>query len=183
MRILCLGDSNTYGYDPRGYWGGRYGPEARWPDLLADSTGWDIINAGANGQCVPGHLPAQIPQAECIAVMLGTNDLLQGDSPQEVAGKMEIFLKQLLPLPAHLLLIAPPPMKRGEWVPSQELIERSLQLASEYQRISQTLSVPFVDTRFWDVELAFDGVHFSEAGHREFAVRLHEVLQSVFGSG
>ena len=24
MKILCFGDSNTYGYDPRGYFGGRY---------------------------------------------------------------------------------------------------------------------------------------------------------------
>lgn len=24
MRVMCLGDSNTYGYDPRSYLGGRY---------------------------------------------------------------------------------------------------------------------------------------------------------------
>ena len=24
MKVICFGDSNTYGYDPRGYLGGRY---------------------------------------------------------------------------------------------------------------------------------------------------------------
>lgn len=37
---MCFGDSNTYGYDPRGYFGDRYGAEDRWPDLLAKQTGW-----------------------------------------------------------------------------------------------------------------------------------------------
>ena len=35
MRILCFGDSNTYGYDPRGFFGDRYGAGDRWVDLLA----------------------------------------------------------------------------------------------------------------------------------------------------
>ena len=52
MRILCFGDSNTYGFDPRSYSAGRYSPEDRWPDLLAAQTGWEVINAGANGRAV-----------------------------------------------------------------------------------------------------------------------------------
>lgn len=56
MRILCFGDSNTYGYDPRGFFGDRYNAEDRWTDLLAKQIGWDIINLGANGREIPrGH--------------------------------------------------------------------------------------------------------------------------------
>ncbi len=33
-RILCFGDSNTYGYDPRSYLGGRYPASVRWTALL-----------------------------------------------------------------------------------------------------------------------------------------------------
>ena len=29
MKILCIGDSNTYGYDPRSYLGDRYPAEVR----------------------------------------------------------------------------------------------------------------------------------------------------------
>ena len=41
-RILCFGDSNTYGYDPRG---GRYDENTRWTKrldaLLGD--GWTVV--------------------------------------------------------------------------------------------------------------------------------------------
>lgn len=33
MKLWCFGDSNTYGYDPSGFFGGRYA--ASWPELLA----------------------------------------------------------------------------------------------------------------------------------------------------
>ena len=45
MRMLCYGDSNTYGYDPRGFFGDRYPKESRWVDILAQRTGWQIQNA------------------------------------------------------------------------------------------------------------------------------------------
>ena len=35
MNVICFGDSNTYGYDPRSYLGGRYDPDSRWVDILA----------------------------------------------------------------------------------------------------------------------------------------------------
>ena len=34
MKVVCFGDSNTYGYDPRSWLGGRYPAESRWVDLL-----------------------------------------------------------------------------------------------------------------------------------------------------
>ena len=38
-RILCLGDSNTYGYDPRSYVGGRYPETVRWTGRLRLQNG------------------------------------------------------------------------------------------------------------------------------------------------
>lgn len=46
MNIICFGDSNTYGYDPRGYFGGRYDADCRWVDILAVETGWDDLQHG-----------------------------------------------------------------------------------------------------------------------------------------
>ena len=39
MNVICFGDSNTYGYDPRSYLGGRYDPDSRWVDILAMRPG------------------------------------------------------------------------------------------------------------------------------------------------
>ena len=50
MNIICFGDSNTYGYDPRSYLGDRYDPDSRWVDILATKTGWTVRNLGTAGR-------------------------------------------------------------------------------------------------------------------------------------
>ena len=44
MKVVCYGDSNTWGYDPRGYFGGQY--DHPWPEILAVKTGWNVVNEG-----------------------------------------------------------------------------------------------------------------------------------------
>lgn len=173
MRILCYGDSNTYGYDPRSYFGGRYDVCDRWPELLARMTGHTVINAGRNGRTIPNQ-PGTLHEHDLLLVMLGTNDLLEGASARETAARMKAFLTRC----AHVLLVSPPPMKRGAWVPSDELVTASVLLAEEYRAIAQALSVPFIDTSCWDIELTFDGVHFTETGHHVFAAMMKKALDS-----
>ena len=182
MRILCFGDSNTYGYDPRGFFGDRYGAEDRWVDLLAKKTGHKCINAGSNGREIPRNpyalrLLTEHTPVDIFLVMLGTNDLLQSASVKEAANRMEAFLNQLLPHCKKILLICPPPMKRGAWVPTDELVAESIHLAEEYKLLAEKLNIPFVDTQHWNIELTFDGVHFTEAGHHTFAENLGKELR------
>ena len=111
-RILCFGDSNTYGYDPRSYIGARYAAENRWPDLLAKQANCAMINDGVCGRGIPVSLPSGLlarNKDDCILVMLGTNDLLQGGSPDAICSKMEHFLASVQ---KKVLLVAPPPMAR-----------------------------------------------------------------------
>ena len=171
MRILCFGDSNTYGYDPRGYLGGRYDARDRWVDLVAEQTGHTFINAGMNGREIPRNRSEfqKLQEAESLLVMLGTNDLLQGASAAETALRMERFLIFLLPCYDKILLVAPPPMKRGTWVDTDDLVAESISLAEAYRTVAKKLHIPFVDTQNWNIDLAFDGVHFTEAGHHTFA--------------
>lgn len=183
MRILCFGDSNTYGYDPRSYWGERYPGSDRWVNILAKQSGWEAMNAGANGREIPRNpyalrLLSQHAPLDIFLVMLGTNDLLQGASASEAAAQMEAFLNQLLPHCKNILLVAPPPMKRGAWVPSDALVKESIRLAEEYKALAQKLHIPFADTRGWNIELAFDGVHFTEEGHHTFARQISNVVMS-----
>lgn len=193
-RILCFGDSNTYGYDPRSPLGDRYPPEVRWTDVLARAEGWAVQNAGQNGRCIPRR-PAELSQLDCLldrsgspdllTVMLGSNDLLQtpGLTARDTAARMEFFLGRLSARPGtgNILLLAPPPMKCGQWVTEERLLTESAALAEEYGALARRLGVLFADAGQWGVELTFDGVHFSEAGHRAFAVGLRQELESVFG--
>ena len=181
LRVLCFGDSNTYGYDPRGYFGDRYGTEDRWVDLLAKQTGHECINAGTNGREIPrnpyalGLLTEHAP-VDIFLVMLGTNDLLQGTTAKEAAARMEAFLIPLLPHCKQILLVTPPPMQCGAWIPSDALVAESFHLTEEYKHLAEKLNIPFVDTRKWNIDLTFDGVHFTEAGHHAFAENLGKEL-------
>lgn len=188
--MLCFGDSNTYGYDPRGFWGDRYPEESRWIDILSEKTDWMIKNAGQNGREIPRN-PLQFQQAELLidqtspslfAVMLGTNDLLQGATAQKAASRMERFLRHVQSGCSSILLIAPPPMQPGTWVTDQTLLKESRKLAETYQSLARKLHIFFVDAGQWNVTLAFDGVHFTEEGHHAFAEGLWQYLMSELGA-
>ncbi len=193
-RILCFGDSNTYGYDPRSCLGGRYPASARWTGLLK-ASGWAVINEGENGRCIPQlaadakALGQEVRRAEAdmVSVMLGSNDLLQHprSSAEVCTVRMERFLTSLLeevPLSCKVLLIAPPPMKAGAWVDDSGALEESRRLAGCYEALAQKLGTPFADAGTWSVELTFDGVHFSETGHRAFAEGMRSTLNTLFNS-
>lgn len=74
MNVICFGGSNTYGYDPRSYFGGRYDADRRWVDLLAAETGWTIRNMGQNGREIPSSASPFPADTDLLIVMLGTND-------------------------------------------------------------------------------------------------------------
>ncbi|MBQ6314260.1 MAG: hypothetical protein IJI11_01505, partial [Mogibacterium sp.] len=145
MKILCIGDSNTYGYDPRSYLGARYPEEVHWTDRLkvagasifkSDGTGvfksegtgeWDVINAGMNGMTAArarasfaGRIRMEDP--DLVIVMLGTNDILVGYDPEETAERIDALVRSIKSSGKQVLLIAPANLKLGEWVPSEGFI-------------------------------------------------------------
>ncbi len=191
-RIVCYGDSNTFGYDPCSPLGGRYPRDVRWTGLL-EADGWTVSNEGENGRSIPRldwEFKAVVQaarRAEVLTVMLGTNDLLQrpGLRAEVCAGRMEAFLTAVLPgLPpeCEVLLIAPPPMKPGLWVRDDSLLEESARLAGAYEALARRLGVGFANAGEWNAGLAYDGVHFSPEGHRAFARKLLETLNSRSGT-
>lgn len=184
MRIYCFGDSNTYGYDP---WRGRYPLQTRWVGRLAQETGWEVINAGMNGRCIPrwpeeflwidGKMAEHRP-FDCLIVMLGGNDLMQSATAVQAAERMEAFLTSPLFEKEKILLVAPPPVKRGTWVVEERLVAEAAALTEQYRALAQKLGIDFADAGEWGVELTNDGVHFTEAGHLAFAEGLKAHLQS-----
>ncbi len=177
MKVICYGDSNTFGYDPRSWLGGRYDAGSRWVDILATETGWTVSNRGENGRTIPTVAPDFPADTDLLILMLGTNDLLQGRGPEAAAGKLERFLSSLSLGQNKILLNAPPPVVLGEWVPNQQLVDDSHALAQCCRTLAERLGVRFSDAGEWNISLAYDGVHFTKQGHRAFAVGLLEVLR------
>lgn len=172
MKVICYGDSNTYGYDPSSLWGEAYPEGSCWTDILRKASGWDIQNEGMNGREIPNDSVVFPIDTDWVIIMLGTNDLLQFWTSEDAAAKMKCFLLSLAIPPEKILLIAPPTMQLGEWVQDQELIDDSVRLAEEYRKLSAELNIRFMDAGKWDIPLAYDGVHLTLDGHRIFAERL-----------
>ena len=186
-RILCLGDSNTFGYDPHSWFGGCYPHEVRWTGRL-ERPGREIVNCGQNGMRIPGEVEYGVIRAlirskqpvDVITVMLGDNDFLGEATAEAVTARMRDFLTFLMDAAgeARIILIAPPPLKIGEWVQSERVIGETYRLGPMYRALAEELGVDFADAADWDVELSYDGVHFTENGHAAFAAGLEHVLES-----
>ena len=129
---------------------------------------------------IQGHHP------DWFAVMLGTNDLFStypDFSAALVAEKMARFLNQIREAAPELsvLLIAPPLIGRenAESLEEQLLYRESLQLSVLYKKIAMQRGHSFINTAEWNIPMTFDGVHFSEEGHRIFAEHMTEALSAL----
>lgn len=178
MKVICYGDSNTWGYDPQAKFGECYSP--RWTEILASKTGWEVVNEGVNGREVPGEAASIGVDVDLFLVMLGTNDLLQLDTPEAAAARMEHFLSEADP--KKVVIISPPPMRWGEWVQDQELIDDSVRMAQLYQALAERLGICFLNAGDWGIPLSFDGVHFTKEGQTVFAEKLTNALKETIGS-
>ena len=188
-RILCLGDSNTYGFDPRSYFGSRYPAEIRWTDRIA-REGYTILNEGENGRRIlredsfpmVNRIITDSSPLNGIVIMLGTNDILTGAAARQAREHMGRLISFIVTCvePAKVLLLAPPPLKRGEWVQDDRLIRESENLGKEYAELAHTCGILFADAGEWGIDLTFDGVHFSPEGHRRMAQKIRDILDRKF---
>ena len=132
-RILCFGDSNTWGYIPTG---GRYDEHTRWPMRLGEllGPGYAVVEEGFHGRtcvmddpveggfksavrylppCLMSHNPL-----DQVLVMLGSNDAKRrfgltpmtiGQSMAQVVRTIKSYGADELGNPPHIIIIAPPP--------------------------------------------------------------------------
>ncbi|MBQ6388737.1 MAG: lipase [Mogibacterium sp.] len=180
MKILCFGDSNTFGYDPRSSFGSRYPSDVRWTEQLKGHT---VINCGVNGMMVPHDHAVTLEMIrrygpDMVIVMIGSNDVLEGADAAKTAARMEAYIAAIKETCNKVLLIAPPTLKIGEWVQKEEKIEESRRLAIMYKELAAREGCMFVDAGDWNIDMTYDGVHFSPEGHAEFARKLSELISA-----
>ena len=139
-RVLCFGDSNTWGWIP-GSDGDRQPAEERWPGVMATELGPDftVIEEAQNGRTTMWddpceaidknglrHLPVILESQkplDLVIVMLGTNDLKNHFSlnANAIAHSCGVLVDRVLESdagpdkgPPQVILVAPAPVADGE---------------------------------------------------------------------
>ncbi|MDD6310956.1 MAG: GDSL-type esterase/lipase family protein [Firmicutes bacterium] len=170
-KIICYGDSNTYGWDPSNLWGTPY--RFPWPTVLANGLGVETVNMGEPGRCIPvscgmDNLNALLEKhapVDLVIVMLGTNDILNamGAGISRIVDRMDQLLVNLSG--QNVLLIEIPPATTGNGM-IDEAVPR---VNEEFKKLAQLRNVRFLSLEGVNIPLAFDGIHLTEVAHANLA--------------
>ncbi len=205
-RILCYGDSNTWGFIP--LTAERYPQDIRWTGVMQKALGtrFQVIEEGLNGRttvwndphsdgrngreyllpCLDSHMPLDL-----VILMLGTNDL----KPKFSATATDIaegagFLGRLILLSKagiqyrapKLILAAPPailePTAYGEAFEGGA--EKSRKFALAYKRVADELGCVFVDAGSHIQSSKLDGIHLEADEHAKLGMAMASLVQKVF---
>lgn len=188
-RILCFGDSNTWGTRPEG---GRFPRALRWTGVLAAALDGraQVIEDGVPGRTtalsdpeIPGRngleaLPGALASAaplDGVILMLGTNDLQRrfARSATQVGDGMEALVRCVLGSGAaagggspRVLVVAPPPfdeaVAKGLFRGQGPEAER---LAEVYAAVANRLQAAFYDAARVALPSPVDGVHLDARAH------------------
>ena len=193
MKILFYGDSNTYGFDPRGPVPGRYDKDKIWPYIAAERIEKAEVHArGQNGRKLPSadfdfevmfNTIRQFLPLDLFALMLGTNDYIYMPAPDmdEVIRRVEHTVDMInKEFPRQkILLIAPPPLKTANVCGMQKYDTTDGRMSKAYKNLANERGLLFFDAAAGPLSMAFDGVHLSEDGHRQLGIRLGDFLQKM----
>ena len=197
-RLLCFGDSNTWGYIPGTEPLTRYGEDIRWTSLLQKKMGKDctVIEFGlcgcqtggkkegkffnTNAQILyPSVLFASMP-LDAVFIMLGTNDLKKENEwqPGETAKNLGRLIQLSRAFAPHLKIFLAPAVILQEGIKNDpdfepvSAIANSKICAGETVELAQNLNLPLFDTNSYIKQLDYDGCHFTAESHKIFAEEL-----------
>jgi lysophospholipase L1-like esterase len=173
-RVLALGDSLTAGYG--------VAPPQAWPALLANRTGWAVVNGGISGDTSAGalrRLPALLEEHRPVLVLvtLGGNDMLRKLPEADTTANLASILALIREHGARAVLIATPqPSIAGA-------VFRSLSAAGFYRTVASDNGVALIEDAIADVLsdplMKGDPLHPNAAGHALLEKKLYAALKKL----
>lgn len=205
--ILCFGDSNTWGYNPRTK--DRYSRNERWTGVLRQELGdgYEIIEEGLNGRttvwedpieghksgkeylipCLESHQPIDL-----VTIMLGTNDLKKRFSlflsPFDIASSAGVLVDIALRSGSgpgggtpKVLLMAPP--RAGKLTEFAEMFEdaevKSTKFSQHYRQIANDHGCEFLDTSQIVTSSDIDGIHLELSEHQKLGQAVVALVKKI----
>lgn len=172
--VLAFGDSVTFGI------GASRGED--WPSLLAQKTGWNVVNAGVSGDTAQNgknriQALINVHRPALVIIEIGGNDFLRRQPSNAVKENIRLMIKAARQSGAQVALVAVPELSLLGLVagkPSDSPIYEEL---ADEERVSlvpkvfsQTLARP---------ELCADRIHPNALGYRFMAEGIHVRLQAL----
>ena len=205
-RVLCFGDSITWGFNPSD--GTRYGFDQRWPGILElESEGAiRVIEEALPGRTtntdspyMPSRNGAKVLEMvlethtpiDIVIIMLGTNDLWLGFdySASEITTdclSLVWTVQKSRSGPEYgvpeILLIAPPPLGKLSAYMNLFFKDRektSKELAALYKIGTKTAGVKFLDASKHVKASSVDGVHLEPGEHKKLARAVKKAISSM----
>lgn len=202
-KILCFGDSNTYGYIPNN--GARYDKNTRWTGVLSllSHGKFEIIEDGCNnrtafvanpaGKIFTGYeiLPELLTaDFDAVVLAIGINDtqFLYNLSSIEIASGVEklINIVKVKSPQTKIILVAPSILTddvlNGNFAClfDRTSIEKSRQLPLLYQKIAEKQNIEFLDLNSIAKTSSLDGLHYAPEQHLKIAQVIFTILSELF---
>lgn len=203
-RILCFGDSNTYGHDPKD--ASRL--SIRWTRIIKKLLGedYEIIEEGLCGRTtdlpfagesdnwkgttllrpvISTHKPYDL-----LIIMLGTNDLLlyaKAEISDSADGIEELIKIAKATYPEGKILIVSP-IEVDESVKDSHFCELygptracelSKQFATAYSPIAKKYGCEFMNAADFAKASPLDGIHMDEENHTKLAYAITDKIQEI----
>lgn len=208
-RILCYGDSNTWGYIS-GTDHERYSEKQRWTRLLGKKLGrkYEIIEEGLNSRTLlstdtrPGRegregllwlkpcLDSQ-DKVDLVLLMLGTNELKNnfGKSAKDIADMLfsaidliENYKSQIdKSTPKVILLGLPPVNDTCEYCTHEEKYSGCREKAENVNKIIKERCQK-IGVKFVDnsdLDVGEDGIHITEQSHAVLAAKIKKAIKEI----
>ena len=202
-KILCYGDSNTYGFNPSDF--GRYAENERWSGIIKQSLllEYEVIEAGMNNRTgfvdnpagieysAQKHFPILIEpydRIDIIILAVGTNDL---------QFLFDLELKDVKAGLENLISIAKTKTDKIILIPSVILdkrilngffksqfdetsIGKSRKIGRIYKNLSGINYCGYFDINKFVAPSDIDGLHYDENSHKLIADKLTEFIKQNY---
>ena len=201
-KILCFGDSNTYGFNPFNF--DRYDKDTRWTGILTQKLAdkCEIIEAGCNNRNgfvdsndnndeLTGYkiLPKYLKTSPDIVILaIGINDLQKFYRPtlDTISTGLTSMIKMIKDSGAEVLVISPPILNKdileGYFVIQfdEQSIEMSKLVQPVYKNISDDMGCKYIDLNKHVSVSKKDGLHYTEESHAIIAEVISDYIDEHF---
>ena len=202
-KILCYGDSNTFGYNPVD--GSRFDEKTRWTALLQENLGSDfeIIEEGACDRTgiadndkgflysAQRHFPKMITKTKNVDLLIlaiGTNDLqfkydLTVHQFENGLEKLIVTAKNNV---RRIILIPPVILHENvlegffKFQFDETSVSKSKKIGKIYRKLSNIYGLDYFDLNDFVKPSNADGLHYDSEGHKIISTKLSDYIKGIF---